>query len=98
MELVPSLPPEAPPEAQTDEAQHDYAEYADLLASLDPSYVSFIRSVLTAEGIDHYVLGEHASHVLALSVQQIVRVRDDQIERARQILDDIENSHSSEVD
>ncbi len=96
VELVPTLPPEAPPEAQTNDREHDYAEFSDLLSTLDQSYVSFIRSILDGEGIDHYVLGEHASHVFALPVPQIVRVRDDQIERAREILDDIENGSNSE--
>lgn len=96
VELVPALAPEPSQEVQTDEAQHGYAEFADLFASTDTLYVSFIRSVLEGEAIDHYVLGEHASQVFALSVQQIVRVRQDQIERAREILDDIENNLTSE--
>lgn len=90
VELLPTLPPEPPPEARIDEAQQDYADFTDLLSTMDQSYISFIRSVLDGEGIDHYVLGEHVSHVFALPVPQIVRVREDQIERAREILDDIE--------
>ncbi|MCK4911035.1 MAG: DUF2007 domain-containing protein [Thermodesulfovibrionales bacterium] len=97
VELVPALAPDAPPESHTDEAQHEYADYSDLLATMDPSYVSFIRSVLDGEGIDHYVLGEHTSLAFMIPVQQIVRVRQDQIERAREILDDIENGSSPEV-
>ena len=91
-ELVPALAPEPPGE----ETQHEYADYSDLLATMDPSYVAFIRSVLEAEGIDHYVLGEHTSLAFMIPVQQIVRVRQDQIERAREILDDIENGSTPE--
>ncbi len=93
VELVPLLLPESP----GGESANDYAEYSDLLESMDTAFVSFIRSVLESEGIDHYVLGEHASNVFALSVQQIVRVRSDQIQRAREILDDIENNTPPEI-
>ncbi len=98
VELVPALPPEPPVSSNKPENhenlenwEHAYAEFIDLLSTMDQSYVSFIRSVLDGEGIDHYVLGEHASNVFTLPVPQIVRVREDQMERAQEILDDIEN-------
>ena len=92
IELVPELAPEATPEVSGVEFENDYAEYIDLLTIMDPSYLAFIRSVLVAEGIEHYVLGEHASQTFGIPVQQIVRVRQDQIERAKEILDEIENN------
>ncbi len=104
VELVPTLPsdpavsPGNPENHENHErGEHAYAEFIDLFSTMDQSYVSFIRSVLEGEGIDHYVLGEHVSHVFALPVPQIVRVREDQIERAREILDDIENNSSPEI-
>ena len=87
-ELVLALPEDEP----ADDGEHDYVEYEDLMRLLDPSYVAFIRSVLTAEGFDYYVLGEHTSYLFSLPVEQIIRVRADQIERAREILDDIESN------
>ncbi len=93
VELVPALAPEAP----GDEAQYDYADFEDLMHVTDLSYIAFIRTVLDAEGFDFYILGDQANYHGMLPVQQIVRVRQDQIERAREILDDIENGSSSEI-
>jgi hypothetical protein len=77
---------------EPDEDIEDFAAFAEFMRITDISYAAFIRSVLIAEGIDHYVLGEHANFHGMLPVEQIIRVKKDQFERAREILDEIEGS------
>ncbi len=75
----------------------DYADYVDLMHVTDLSYIAFIRTVLDAEGFDFYILGEQANYHGMLPVEQIIRVKKDQIERAREILDEIEKDSSPEA-
>jgi hypothetical protein len=47
-------------------------------------------SVLDAEGIDYYIVGEHFAHFLYNAVPFIFRVPADQLEHAMEALDDLD--------
>ena len=54
----------------------------------------FIRSILDAEGIVYYIQGEHVAPYLFNALPMRVMVRADQVDRAREILGDIDLSYS----
>jgi hypothetical protein len=95
VELVPSLPKNPVPPA-VHGSGHEYADFVDVISTQDHGLVSLLRSVLVAEGIGHYVLGDHAISVFGLPEPMVIRVREDQAERAFELLDELENDSSED--
>jgi hypothetical protein len=54
----------------------------------------FIKSILDAEGIVYFIQGEHVAPYLFNALPMRVMVREDQADRAREILNDIDLSYS----
>jgi hypothetical protein len=54
----------------------------------------FLKSILDAEGIVYYIQGEHVAPYLFNALPMRVMVRADQVDRAREILSDIDLAYS----
>ncbi len=80
-DLVDALPPEPQPE---------YVDYVRILGTYSPADIAFIKSVLDAEGITYYFLGEHFMYVRPLADPARLMVRADQAEKVREILADLD--------
>jgi len=81
LELIEALPPEPAPE---------YIEYVQVLGTYNPADIAFIKSVLDAEGIIYYFLGEHFLYIRPLADPARLMVKADQVEKAREILTDLQ--------
>lgn len=64
-------------------------DYIDLVSTHSASDKVIVASILEAEGIDYYIVGEHSAHFLYHAVPFIFRVRADQAERAAEALGDL---------
>lgn len=72
----------------------EYIEFIPVLETHNAGDRVFIISVLNAEGIDHFIQGEHVAPYLFNALPMRVMVRKDQAERAIEILKNIELSYS----
>jgi hypothetical protein len=80
VELVPKLPPE--PELE-------YVEYEEILATHSPSDRAIIKSILDAEGVTYLFQGEYATTYLFHAIPVRLLVRKDQVEKAVEVLKDL---------
>lgn len=74
--------------------RREYIEYIPVLETHNAGDRVFIKSVLDAEGIVHFIQGEHVAPYLFNAVPMRVMVKKDQAEEAMEILKDIELSYS----
>ena len=80
VELVPKLPPES---------ELEYVEYEEVLATHSPSDRTIIKSILDAEGITYFFQGEYATTYLFQAIPVRLLVRKDQVEKAVEVLKDL---------
>lgn len=83
VDLVPTLPAEAEPE---------FIDYTEVLATYSPADVAFIKSLLEGEGIQYFFKGEHFMYMRPLADPVRLMVRSDQVDAARELLKDVELS------
>ncbi len=69
-------------------------EYKELLKTFNQGDIALIKSLLEAEGIDFYVQGETFNLVRPLAVPPVFMVREDQLQQARDIIQDLNISFS----
>jgi len=69
----------------------DYADFIEVMETPDYSFISFVRSLLDAEGLDTYLLGEHVSSIYPMSLGMKLMVRKDHAEEAMRIIDDVDS-------
>jgi hypothetical protein len=81
--LVSELPPEAEP---------DFIDYKEVLSTNSPSDRALIRSILDAEGITYFFQGEYVSAYVYNAIPVRLMVKEDQVQRAVDILKDLELS------
>ena len=70
-----------------------YVEYEQVLGTYNPGDIAVVKSILDAEGITYYFLGEHFSYVRPLADPARLMVKKDEVEKAREILKDLELSY-----
>jgi hypothetical protein len=70
----------------------EYAEYKQVLFTYNPFDVAMIKSILDAEEIDYYFLGEHLVYLPLMAEPARLMVRAGQAEEARAILEDLKLS------
>lgn len=71
-----------------------YADFVEVMETPDYSFISFVRSLLDAEGLDTYLLGEHVSSVYPMSLGMKLMVRKDHAEEAMRIISDVDSKLS----
>ena len=76
-DLVDELPPEEVPE---------FTEYVEVLGTYNPADVALIKSILDAENITYYFNAEHFMCVGPLAEPARLRVRKDEAEKAKELL------------
>ena len=69
-------------------------EFIAILETHNAGDRAFIKSILDAEGIVYFIQGEHVAPYLFNALPMRVMVREDQAEKAREILSDIDLSYS----
>jgi Putative prokaryotic signal transducing protein len=79
-DLVPELRPEPRPE---------YVSFEQILSTFNPADIAVIKSILDAEEIVYYFLGEHFNYVRPWGDPARLMIRQDQAETARSILADL---------
>ncbi|MCK5328648.1 MAG: DUF2007 domain-containing protein [Candidatus Latescibacteria bacterium] len=79
--LVPELPPEDEPE---------YVDFEQVLCTFNPADIAIIRSLLDGEGVDYFFHGEHFSRIRPLVEPARLMVAKDQVQKAKEILKDLE--------
>lgn len=68
----------------------EYVEYEEVLRTFNPADIALIRSVLDAEGITHFIKGEHFILVRPLADPAALMVKKDEADRAREILKELD--------
>ncbi len=81
VDLVDQLP-SPPPEEQ-------YIEYKAVLETYNPGDVALIKSVLDAEEITYYFLGEYSSPYMYNAIPLRLMICEDQVENALTLLKDL---------
>ena len=85
VELVPEIRSE-PPEPE------DGVGFVTLMETFDVGLAALVQSILQGDAIEYYVLGQHGPQWDILPAPKIIRVREDQAERAFELLRELENS------
>jgi hypothetical protein len=91
---------EPPEDAQGEEefeagpGRMHYADFVEVMETPDYAFISFVRSLLDAEGLDTYLLGEHVSSVYPMSLGMKLMVRNDHAEEAMRIISDVDGKLS----
>jgi len=75
----------------------DYANFIEVMETPDYAFISFVRSLLDAEGLDTYLLGEHVSSIYPMSLGMRLMVRKDHAEEAMRIIDDVDRKLADPV-
>jgi len=70
----------------------EFNKYELILETQSAGDIVFIKSILDAERITYFILGEHVAHFIYHSVPMRLMVRKDEAAKAREILKDIELS------
>ena len=71
-----------------------YADFIEVMETPDYSFISFVRSLLDAEGMDTYILGEHVGGIYPMSLGMKLMVRKDHAEEAMRIISDVDSKLS----
>lgn len=74
------------------EKQSEFIEYVELLITYNPADVAIIKSLLDAENITYYFNAEQFMYVRPLAEPARLMVKKDEVEKAREILKDLELS------
>ncbi|MEJ2640145.1 MAG: DUF2007 domain-containing protein [Desulfosarcinaceae bacterium] len=69
-------------------------EFIPILETHNAGDRAFLKSILDAEGIVYFIQGEHVAPYLFNALPMRVMVREDQADRAREILNDMDLSYS----
>ncbi len=72
----------------------DFGEYTLILETHNPGDIAFIKSILLAENVEHYIQGESVAPYLFNALPMRVLVRKDQAEKAKEVLKEIKLSYS----
>jgi len=75
-----------PPEPEDDVR---YVEMVEVFSTYNPGDIAFIKSVLDGEGIHYYFQGESSTMLIAAGAYARLLVRDDQVDRVRDILQEM---------
>jgi len=98
MELVHDPPAEEQHEkGSVQPGRLDYAGFIEVMETPDYAFISFVRSLLEAEGLDTYLLGEHVSSVYPMSLGMKLMVRKDHAEEAMLIINDVDSKLAEPV-
>ena len=81
--LVSELPPQS---------EADFVEYKEVLSTNSPSNRALISSILDAEGITYFFQGEFVAAYVYNAVPVRLMVREDEVQKAVEILKDLELS------
>jgi len=83
VDLVDELPEEPRPA---------FVEFKEVLGTYNPADVAFIKSLLESEGIQYFFKGEHFMHVRPLADPVRLMIREDQVDEAMTLLENVELS------
>jgi len=90
-----------PPQEENDEDEYQaepgrmqYADFIEVMETPDYSFISFVRSLLEAESLDTYLLGEHVGGIYPMSLGIKLMVRKDHAEEAMRIINDVDSKLS----
>ncbi len=92
--LVPKLPPEPPPPPAP-----EYARYINLYSPQNEIESSLLKSILDSEGISYFVRNDNFGSLevgphIGLFNAKMIKVQDDQYEKAKELLTDyLEKTH-----
>ncbi len=75
-----------------EETEPDFVDYKEVLATNSPSDRAIISSILDAEGITYFFQGEFVAAYVYNAIPVRLMVREDQVERAIEILKDLDLS------
>lgn len=90
VELVPHFE-EKPGEHEKD------VSFVTLMETFDIGLAALVQSILLGEGIEFYVLGQHGPQWDIMPAPKIIRVREDQAQRAFELLDHLENGEDTGI-
>ena len=82
-DLVNGQPPES-------EDALRYVEMVEVFSTYNPGDIAFIKSVLDGEAIHYYFQGENTNMLVATGAYARLLVQEDQVDRAREILQELE--------
>ena len=74
------------------ESEPGFVDYKEVLATNSPSDRALIRSILDAEGITYFFQGEYVSAYVYHAIPVRLMVREDQVQKAMDILKDLDLS------
>jgi len=86
IDLVETLEPEPPPE---------YVDFQLILSTFNTGDIAIIKSILDAEQVTYYFLGEHINLVRPLGDPARLMVRKDEVSTAVDLLKDLKFSYSA---
>lgn len=69
-----------------------FIDFKEVLATYNPADVAFIKSLLESAGIQYYFKGENFMYVRPLADPVRLMIRIDQVEEARDLLENVELS------
>ncbi len=81
-------------ELPSPEPEQEYADYEQILETNSPSDVALIKSILDAEEITYYFLGEFAAAYTYHAIPMRLMVLKEQAETAREVLSDLNLSYT----
>ena len=70
------------------------AKFVEILITFNPAEIAFNKSIHDAYGIDYYFKGEHFQTAGPLSGPARLMIRNDQVEKTRQLIKDVDFSKS----
>lgn len=77
------------PEQQA-ELEPSFVPYAEVLSTFNPMDIALTKSLLDSEKITYFFQGENFTHVRPLALPSRLMVKTDEVERAREILEDLD--------
>lgn len=64
-------------------------DYIEILRTFNQTDIAFIKSILEGEGISYYLKGEHFMNMRPLFRPVVLMVKEDEIEKTKEILKDM---------